>query len=89
MKAKLETMTTARFAYRGQTYVVSGHIWASDGAANGMYIEREDGQKIRGVKMLPGMVETGHSRTLERLATLALEAARERESDDVSGPVQE
>jgi hypothetical protein len=69
----------ANFSYRGVEYQVSGWLWAADGASNGTIVRRDDGRKIRGAKMHPGMIQTGISRSLERAAERALETERARE----------
>ena len=69
----------AYFHWRGIEYRVSGWLWASDGASNGLIVSREDGRAIRGAKMHPGMVQTGISGGLSRAATRALRLERARE----------
>jgi hypothetical protein len=71
----------ASFTYRGVTYRVSGWLWSSDGASNGLIVSRDDGRPIRGAKMHPGMVQTGLSRHLERAAERALEKQRADERE--------
>jgi hypothetical protein len=72
----------ASFSWRGVDYEVSGWLWSDDGDRNGMIVRRADGAPIRGVKMHPGMIQTGRSDGLDRAARRALESAREAERED-------
>lgn len=73
---------TAYFTYRKVAYRVTGWLWADDGAANSLIVRREDGRPIRGARMHPGMIQTGLSDALERVAKDALEREREREKHE-------
>lgn len=71
------------FTWRSVEYRVSGWLWGSDGAGNGLIVARVDGRKIRGTHTLSGMVQVGLSRGLSRAAEHALNAERARRADEV------
>lgn len=74
-------MAVATIEYRGVEYMVIGHLsprWADQGG-DGVIVSRADGRPIRGSRMEPGMVQTGISATLTRIAETAIRRAMQED----------